>query len=54
MKEVAEKCDPYFYSSICEDVDKLKNKSLEQWECNRAQECWRERKVKKIMNTVSP
>lgn len=47
IKEVAEKCEPYFYSYICEDVDKLKNKSLEQWECNIAQECWREIKVKK-------
>lgn len=47
IKEVAEKCEPYFYSSICEDVDRLKNKSLEQWECNRAQACWREIKVKK-------
>lgn len=47
IKEVAEKCESYFYSSICKDVDRLKNRSLEQWECYRAQECWREIKVKK-------
>lgn len=54
IKEVAEKCQPYFYSSICKDVDRLKNRSLEQWECYRAQECWREIKVTNIMNTISP
>lgn len=30
------------------DVDRLKNRSLEQWECYRAQECWKELKVTKI------
>uniref|UniRef100_K1QMX9 Uncharacterized protein n=1 Tax=Magallana gigas TaxID=29159 RepID=K1QMX9_MAGGI len=44
IKEVAEKCESYFYSSICKDVDRLKNRSLEQWECYRAQECWKELK----------
>lgn len=46
VKEVAEKCEPYFYSSLCEDVDRLKDNPLEQGESYKAHECWKELKVK--------
>lgn len=47
IKEVAEKCEPYFFSSVCEEVDRLKNDKLEQGEIYNAQECLKELKVKK-------
>lgn len=46
IKEVAEKCEPYFYSSICEEVDRLKDNRLEPEEHYNAQECWNKVKVK--------
>lgn len=47
IKEVAEKCEPYFFSSVRDEVDKLKNDKLEQGEIYNAQECLKELKVKK-------
>lgn len=47
IKEVAEKCEPYFYSSVCDEVDKLKNNILEQGDSYNARECLKELKVKK-------
>lgn len=35
IKEVVEKCELYFYLLICKDVDRLKNRFFEQWECYR-------------------
>lgn len=46
IKEVAEKCEPYFYSSICEEVDRLKDNCLKPEEHYNAQECWNKVKVK--------
>lgn len=47
IKEVEKKCEPYFFSSVCEEVDRLKNDKLEQGEIYNAQECLKELKVKK-------
>lgn len=47
IKEVAMKCEPYFFSSVCDEVDKLKNDILGQGEIYKAQECLKELKVKK-------
>lgn len=47
IKEVAEKCEPYFYSSVCDEVDKLKNNILVQGESCNARECLKELQVKK-------
>lgn len=45
IKEVAEKCEPYFYSSICKELEKMGTKPLTQSEVFQLQEHWKELKV---------
>lgn len=45
IKEVAEKCEPYFYSSICEELEEIRTKPLTQSEVFQLQEHWKKMKV---------
>lgn len=47
IKEVAHKCEPYFYAEICETIDNIYNNPLTQEQSYNAYKCWRELKVKK-------
>lgn len=45
IKEIAEKCEPYFYFSICKEIEELNTKPLTKSEVFQLQEHWKELKV---------
>lgn len=52
IKEVAHKCEPYFYAEICETIDNIYTNPLTQEQSYNAYKCWRELKVKKKMVNI--
>lgn len=45
IKEISEKCQRYFFSSICNELEEIRTKPLTQIEVFQLQEHWKELKV---------
>lgn len=50
IKEVVYKCELYFYVEICEIIDNIYNNFFIQEQSYNVYKCWRELKVKKMVN----